>query len=164
MGRTRFWWKVMLWPWPSRKWHNSCAWHVVLIWWSFLWNSFKMRLQILKLWAGHDFDARSCCDLDLQGSDPIWCERHVVSIRWSFLWNCFKIWLQIKKLWAGHDFAARSCCDLDLQGCDPNVARHTSSQYGDHFCEIVLNPTSNNKVMGRTWFCCKVMLWPWPSR
>jgi hypothetical protein len=24
----------------------------------------------MKLWAGHDFAARSCCDLDLQGSDP----------------------------------------------------------------------------------------------
>jgi len=23
-----------------------------------------------KLWAGHDFAARSCCDLDLQDSDP----------------------------------------------------------------------------------------------
>ena len=22
------------------------------------------------LWAGHDFAARSCCDLDLQGGDP----------------------------------------------------------------------------------------------
>jgi hypothetical protein len=42
------------------------------------------------------------------------------------------------KLWTGHDFAARSCCDLDLQGSDPNVVRYTSSQYGDHFCEIVL--------------------------
>jgi len=25
---------------------------------------------------------------------------------------------------------------FDLQGSDPNVARDTSSQYGDHFCEI----------------------------
>ena len=24
----------------------------------------------MKLWAGHDFVARSCCDLDLHGSDP----------------------------------------------------------------------------------------------
>ena len=24
----------------------------------------------MKLWTGHDFAARSCCDLDLQGSDP----------------------------------------------------------------------------------------------
>jgi len=39
-------------------------------------------------------------------------------------------------LWAGHDFAARSCCDLDLQGNDQNVARDTSSQYDDHFCEM----------------------------
>jgi hypothetical protein len=46
------------------------------------------------------------------------------------------------KLWTGHDFAARSCCDLDLQGSDPNVARDTSSQYGDHFCEIILKSDS----------------------
>jgi len=24
-------------------------------WWSFLWNSFTIRLQITKLWAGHEF-------------------------------------------------------------------------------------------------------------
>ena len=42
------------------------------------------------------------------------------------------------KLWAGHDFASRSCCDLDLQGSHLNVARHTATQYGDHFCEIVI--------------------------
>jgi len=30
----------------------------------------KIQLQITKLCAGHDFAARSCCDLDLQGSDP----------------------------------------------------------------------------------------------
>jgi hypothetical protein len=42
------------------------------------------------------------------------------------------------KLWTGHDFASRSYCDHDLQGSDPNVARYTSSQYGDHFSEIVL--------------------------
>ena len=29
-----------------------------------------MGLQITKLWARHDFAARSCCDLDLQGNDP----------------------------------------------------------------------------------------------
>jgi len=40
------------------------------------------------------------------------------------------------KLWTEHDCVARSCCDLDLQGSDPNVARDTSSPYGDHFCEI----------------------------
>jgi len=32
-------------------------------------NSCKTRLQISKLWAGQDFALRSCCDLDLQGSD-----------------------------------------------------------------------------------------------
>ena len=28
-----------------------------------------MGLQITMFWAGHDFAARSFCDLDLQGSD-----------------------------------------------------------------------------------------------
>jgi len=28
--------------------------------------------------------------------------------------------------------------------------------------KYVQNPTSNNKVMSQTRFCCKVMLWPWP--
>ena len=51
---------------------------------------------------------------------------------------CSKIRLQITKLWAGHVFAARSCCDLDLQGSDPNLAHDIATQYGDHFCEIVL--------------------------
>jgi len=36
-----------------------------------------------------------------------------------------------------HIFAARPCFDPDLQGSDPNIARHTATQYGDHFCEIV---------------------------
>jgi len=40
------------------------------------------------------------------------------------------------KVMGQHDFAARSCCDLDLQGSEQNVARDTSSQYGDHSCEI----------------------------
>jgi len=35
-------------------------------------------------------------------------------------------------------FAARSCCDLDLQGSDLNFVYDTASQYGDHFCAIVL--------------------------
>ena len=49
----------------------------------------------------------------------------------------FEIRLQVTKLWDGHDFATRLRCDLDLQGSDPNVARDTSSQYGDYFCELV---------------------------
>jgi len=42
------------------------------------------------------------------------------------------------KLWVGHNFAARSCC------IDPNVERDMSPQYGDHFCEIVLQSDFNN--------------------
>jgi hypothetical protein len=45
-------------------------------------------------------------------------------------------------------FAARSCCDLDLQGSDPNVARDTSSQYGDHFCEIVVKSHFKSRSYG----------------
>ena len=41
------------------------------------------------------------------------------------------------ELLVGHDFSARAYCDLDLQGSDQIVARDTSSQYCDHFCEIV---------------------------
>jgi hypothetical protein len=37
-----------------------------------------------------------------------------------------------------HSLKTRSCCDLDLQGSDSNVVRDKSSQYGDHFCEIVV--------------------------
>ena len=79
-----------------------------------------------------------CCKVMLWPSRerPKCGERHVASIWWSFLWNSFEILLQITKLWARHDFAARSCCVLDLQGSVPNVARDTTSQYGDHFCEI----------------------------
>jgi len=46
------------------------SWHVVSIWWSLLCNTCKIRLQITKLWAGHDFAAKSCFDLDLQVSNP----------------------------------------------------------------------------------------------
>jgi hypothetical protein len=37
-----------------------------------------------------------------------------------------------------HSLKTRSSCDLDLQGSDPNVAHDTSSQYGNHFSEIVV--------------------------
>jgi len=42
------------------------------------------------------------------------------------------------KLWAWQVFAAMSCFNLDLQRSDPIVVRDRSSQYGDHFCKIVL--------------------------
>jgi len=32
-------------------------------------NLFRNLTKITKLWAGHDFAARSRCDLDLQGRD-----------------------------------------------------------------------------------------------
>ena len=157
MGQRRFGCKVMLWPWPSRKRPKCCARHVISIWWSFLLNSCTIWLPITKLWTGHD------CDLDLQCIDP-----NVVRDTLSHYGDHFcKIVLKsnIKnKLWKGHDFAARSCCDLDLQGSDPNLARDKSSQYGDHFCKIVLKSNIKKQVMERTRFCCKVMLWPWPSR
>jgi len=141
MGRTRFSCKVMLWPWLSKKPPKCCSRHGNSIWWSFLWNNFKIRLQITKLWARHDFASSSCCDLDLQGSDQ--------NVAWSFLWNSYKIWLPITKLWTGHDFDARSCCDLDLQCINLNVAWDMSSHYGDHFCKIVLKSCCDLDLQGR---------------
>jgi len=115
MGRTRFYWMFMLWPWPSRQ-------------------------------------------------QPKCCTRHVVSIWWSFLRNCFETWLQKTKLWARHDFAARSYCDLDLQGSDPNLLATRRLNMVIISLKYFWNPISNIKVMGRTRFYWKVMLWPWPSR
>ena len=34
----------------------------------------------------------------------------------------------------------------------------TSSQYSDHFCQIVVKSDFKAKVMGQTHFCCKFML------
>ena len=111
---------------------------------------------------------RFCCKIMLWPwplkKRPKCCARYVISIWWSCLWNSCKIWLPITKSWTGHGFTARSCCDLDLQGINPNVVRNTSSPYGDHFCKIVLKSNFKNQFMGRTRYCCKVMLRPWPSR
>jgi len=90
-----------------------------------------------KLWTGHNFAARSCCDLDLQGIDP-----NVVCDTSSHYGDNFcKIVLKSnfkKPSYGGNTmFGARSCCDLDLQGRDLNLARDMLSQYGDHFCKIV---------------------------
>jgi len=62
------------------------------------------------------------------------CRLNMVIIHVNYFLNR----LQITKLWAVNNFAKRSCCDLDLQGSDPNVARDTSSQYGDQLCKIIL--------------------------
>ena len=78
----------------------------------------------MKLWTGHDFAARWCYDLDLQGSDPNVARDTLSQYGNHFLWNTFEIRLQVTKLWAGHDFATRSRCDLDLEGSNPNL--HTT--------------------------------------
>jgi hypothetical protein len=100
----------------------------------FLCKSCKIRLQITNLRAGHDFAARSCCDLDLQGSDPN-IARDTSSQYGDHLCEMvIQIRLKIMKIWAGQDFfAARSCSYLYLQASDPNVACDTLSQYGYHF-------------------------------
>jgi len=59
-----------------------------------------------------------------------------------------KIRLQITKLWAGHHFAVWSCYDLDLQGSSLYVALDTSSQYGDHSCEIVFKSDFKQQSYG----------------
>ena len=89
------------------------------------------------LQTGHNFAARSCCDLDLQCSDPNAARDTSSQYGDHFCENIFGIRLQVTELLAGHDFAARSRCDLDLQSRDLNSARDTSSQHGGHFCIIV---------------------------
>jgi len=71
------------------------------------------------------------------GRNLVMLPEKVLDTEKLFVKSSCKIRLQITKLWTRLDFAARSCCDLDLQGNDLNVERDTSSQYGDHFCEIV---------------------------
>ena len=90
----------------------------------------------MKLWAGHHYTARSCCDLELHRSNPH-VERDKSSHYGDHFCEIILSQLQITRLWAGQDFAARSF-DLDLLGSDPNDARDTLSQYGYNFCEIVL--------------------------
>ena len=77
--------------------------------------------------AGHDFAARSCCDLDLQGSNPN-VKGDISSQYGDHFCEIFvKSDFKKVKLLSGHDFAPRSCCDLDLQGIDPIVVRNMSS-------------------------------------
>ena len=62
------------------------------------------------------------------------------------------------KLLAGHDFAARSCCDHDLKGSNLNLYATRRLKMMIISVKYFRNPTSNNKVMSRTRFCCKVAL------
>jgi len=61
-------------------------------------------------------------------------------------------------LWAGQEFAARWHCDLDLQGSDQNLRGTRRLNMAIISVKYFQNPTSNNKVMGRTRFCSKAML------
>ena len=74
-----------------------------------------------KLWAGQDIAASSCCDLDLQGSDPNFARD--TSSEYGDHFFEIVVNYDLKKLWVGHGFTLRSSCDIDLQGSDPNVAR-----------------------------------------
>jgi hypothetical protein len=58
----------------------------------------------MKLWTGHDFAARSCCDLDLKGSD-----QNVVRLTLSqnddhFCEIVLKSDFKYLKLWARYKF------------------------------------------------------------
>jgi len=87
----------------------------------------KIRHQITKLLAGHDFAARSCYDIDLQGSNPnlrvtcYFAEGHVVTL-------AFKVTTQMLR-----------------------ATRHFNMVI--IFLKYFQNPTSKNKVMDQTRFC-----------
>ena len=105
-----------------------------------------MGLQITQLWADYDFAARSCCELDLQGSDQT--VGHDMSSHYGDHFCEIVVKSDFKYESYEPDFAARSCCDIDLQGRNPNLACDMSSQYGDHFCEIVLKSDFKKRSYG----------------
>jgi len=110
------------------------------------------------LWTGLDFAARSCCDLDLQGSDPIGA-RHT--------------WPQ----YGDHFCEIVSKSDFKKQSYRPDTILQqghavtltfkvaTQMMRVTRLLNMVIisvkyfrNPTSNYNVMGRTRICCKVAL------
>ena len=98
------------------------------IWWSFLWNVFKIRLQIRKLWTGHDLLQGHAVTLTFKVVTQM-LQWHIVSIWWSFMWNSFKIRLQITKLWAGHEFGTYGRTDWRTDGL---TDWRTDGQPGDY--------------------------------
>jgi len=70
MGQTRFCCKVMLCldlqGSDPNVMHDTSSQYVK----HFCEIDFKSDFKKRRLWAGHDFAARSCCDIDLQGSNP----------------------------------------------------------------------------------------------
>jgi len=86
-----------------------------------------MRLQITKLWAGHDFAARSCCDLDLQSIDPN------VDRDTSFHYGDYFCKIVLKSNFENQTYGADT---ILLQGhfCEIVV----ESFFKDHFCELVV--------------------------
>jgi len=101
-------------------------------------NSLTLGLRNQKmLWVGHDYAAGSCCDLDLQGSDPKCCARRVVSLWWSFLWNSFKIQLQITKIWDGQE--AHWLQEQELDGVRYHVHVHVQRHVLDTIINNILN-------------------------
>jgi len=117
-----------------------------------------MGLQITKLWVGHDFAARSCCDLDLQGSNPN------VTRNMSFEYGDHFCEIVVKS-----DFKKQSYRPdaILLQGHPVTLTFKVATQMLRMTrclnmviisVKYLLNPTSHNKVMGRTQLGCKVRL------
>jgi len=133
MGQTRFCWKVMLWPWPLRKRPKCCVLHIVSIWWTFLKNIFEIWLQKTKLWAGHNFAARSCCDLDLQGRDPNFARDASSQYGDHFCEIFSKCDFKYQSYWPDTIFMQGHAVTLTFKVATQMLP---STQYGDHFCEI----------------------------
>ena len=99
------------------------------------------------LWAGHDFAKRSCCDLDLQGSDPNvardmscqygdqLCE---IIVKFDF------------KLWADKILLKGYAVTLTFKAAAQML--HATRRLNMVIISVKLfrHLTSNNKVMGRT--------------
>ena len=53
--RTGFSMLRSLWPWPWSQPCGTCALHVVLMWWTFVWSFIKILQRVKELQSGHDF-------------------------------------------------------------------------------------------------------------
>ena len=117
----------------------------------------KIRLQITKLQAGHDFAVRSCCDLDLQGSSlNLHSTRHhnMVIIHVKQFLNQLQITSYGPEIILVKGHAVTLTFKVAAQML--RVTRRVNMVIIS--VKYFQNLTSNNEVIGRTRFCCKVML------
>jgi len=109
-------------------------------------------------WARHDFAARSCCDLGLQGSNPNKA-RDILS-----QYGDHSCKIVVKFDFKSQSFGPKT---ILLKGHAVTLTFKVATQMlraTRHLNMVTISmkyfqiPTSNNRVMGRTPFCCNILL------